>query len=145
MPTLMGRRYPPSVIYNPPQMSEEDYPIYKRWAVDGLKGALAQWFDVGLGEGAGLDRPTERPLQYMWLKVTQKRADVIVEYDDHIKILEMRHQASPNAIGRVLTYSMLWLDDPVIKKPAQIWIITNTWDPHVRRIAEQMGINYLVV
>lgn len=145
MPTALGRSFPPKVITHPPHMSAEDLPIYRRWAVYGLKGAIWQFFDVGLGV---VDIPHEhqgKPLGDMWEKVNQKRADAVIEYEDHVKIVEFRHEASPNAIGRILTYGVLWKDDPVIDKPHRLLIVSNRMDKDVDRLARALGIAYEVV
>lgn len=145
MPTILGREYPPKVQVFPPHMASEDLPIYTRWAIDGLKGALRQFFDVGLGLGADPIPGISQPIRNMWEKVTQKRADAVIEYENHVKLIEFRHMATANAIGRVLTYHALWKDDRVIPKAVELYLVTNHGDRDVERMCKLFDITYMVV
>lgn len=142
MPTDLGRQFPPVIVKQPPHMAPEDTRIYKRWALTGLKNALRQFFDVGLGRVEVPPTVKDPALIKDWIRVNQKRADAVIEYDDHVKIVELRHEVTPNAIGRILTYRELWKDDPVIKKPLRLLIVSNRHDKDVERLCIQLGIMY---
>jgi len=145
MPTDLGRPFSPIITRVPPHMSPEDTPIYRRWAVTGLKNALRQYFDVGLGYVEVPDRSLSPEIIKSWIRINQKRADAVVEYEDHVKIVEFRHEVTPNAIGRILTYGMLWKDDAVIEKPYKLLIVSNRYDKDVDHLASSIGILYEVV
>lgn len=145
MPTKLGREFPATITTIPTHMSPEDQPLYRRWAIEGLKGAIRQFFDVGLGMVSLDSVGVSEKMKIMWEKVNQKRADAIIEYEDHVKIIEFRHNVTPNAIGRILTYGMLWKDDPVIAKPWRLIIVSNRYDKDVERLSKGMSIEYYVV
>lgn len=145
MPTDLGRIFTPVITVNPPHMSPEDTPIYRRWAIHGLKNALRQYFDVGLGRITVPKGVTDPGMIKSWIRINQKRADAIIEYEDHVKIVEFRHEVTPNAIGRILTYGMLWKEDAVIKKPYQLLIVSNRFDRDVDELTKSIGILYEVV
>lgn len=145
MSTNLGRRFPPTVPYYPTHMSPEDYKLYKRWAVEGLKEAINVYYDVGLGEGTDPGSELDPSLKKMWTKVTQKRADAVVEYMDHVDIVELRFNATSNAIGRLLSYRMLWNDDPAIKKVSSFILVTNRFDPELLRLSGDHGLHYVIV
>lgn len=145
MPTNLGRPFMPVITRIPPHMSPEDIVIYRRWAISGLKNALRQYFDVSLGLIDVPDSTASPEIKAMWVRLNQKRVDAIIEYEDHIKLIEFRHNATPNAIGRVLAYKMLWKDDPVIPKPFKMAIVSNRYDKEVDRLSIAMDIIYEVV
>ena len=145
MSTLLGRRFPPTTGIYPPHMSPEDFKLFKRWGIDALKDAINVYYDIGLGEGAPADIVIEDNLRLMWQKITQKRADVVVEYLDHVDIVELRFNATSNAIGRLLAYQMLWNDEPPIAKETFIVLVSNRFDPDLERLAGQHNIRYLIV
>ena len=145
MPTVLGRRFPPTTGIYPPHMSPEDFKLFKRWGIAAFKEAINVYYDVGLGEGAPAPENTDPSMRLMWQKVTQKRADVIVEYLNHVDIVELRFNATSNAIGRLLSYQMLWLDDPPIAKLTFFNLVSNRFDPDLERLAGQHDIRYLIV
>lgn len=140
MPTILGREFPPVVVYTPTHMSVEDVALYKRWAPSGLKNALHQWFDVGLGKGAEIPPGTPPEMERMWRRVNQKRADAVIEYVDRVEIVEFRAQATLNVFGRLLGYEMLWKDDPVVAKTVVLRVVSDREDPEMRRMADKLGI-----
>lgn len=145
MSTALGRRFAPTTALYPPHMSPEDFKLFKRWGIDALKDAINVFYDVGLGEGIGVPPGTDEALSRMWTKITQKRADVVVEYLDHVDIVELRFNATSNAIGRLLSYRMLWQDDPPINKTAFFNLVTNRFDPDLERLAGEHNLHYLIV
>lgn len=126
-------------------MSPEDYKLFKRWTLQAFKYALNVYYDVGLGEGAPGGSELDPSMLKMWQKVTQKRADVVIEYSDKVDIVELRFNATSNAIGRLLSYRMLWNDAPAIKKPASFILVSNRFDPDLERLAGMNDIQYLIV
>ncbi len=145
MTTVLGRRFPPTTGLYPPHMSPEDYKLFKRWGVDALKNAINVYYDVGLGEGAPAPLSVDESLSRMWTKITQKRADIVIEYLDHVDIVELRFNATSNAIGRLMSYRMLWDDAPAINKEAFMVLVSNRFDPDLERLSEINNIRYTIV
>ena len=145
MPTVLGKKFFPNWLGVPPQMSKEDFEIWKRWRPFALRNAIAVYYDVGLGEGKPVDLTVSQNLRKMWLKVNQKRADVIIEYDNKILIVELRYNAQLDTIGRLVGYGVLWDKAPAIKKPTEFIIVTNLLDRDVKEAAEVIGIQYKVI
>lgn len=145
MSTVLGRRVSPVSPFYPAHMSPEDFKLFKRWKADALKLAINVFFDVGLGEGIGPGDVTDPVMLKMWQKITQKRADVVVEYLDHVDIVELRFNATSNAIGRLLSYRMLWDDAPAIDKPTFIVLVSNRYDLDLERLAGIHNIRYTIV
>ena len=145
MALYLGPEFLPTWNGYPPRMSEEDYRIWQRWHPRVMQYILRMWFDVGLGEGKPIPPDTSADLAFMWTRNTQKRADVIIETDTEIWLVELRFKAQANAIGRLLTYLDLVEDDNPFTKAIRPLLVTDQEDPEVRRSASKRRIQYLVV
>jgi hypothetical protein len=126
-------------------MSTEDHTIWQRFRRTDTTPWRTFYFDVGVGDGKPPgDNVTDDERRY-WLKETQKRIDVLGMTAEKQVIIELRNNAQPNAVGRLLVYRTLYLRDPLSRLPLELWLVTNTPDPELREIAEPLGIRYLVV
>lgn len=126
-------------------MSDLDFMIWRRWWPSVQHLALRMWFDVGLGETPTIPEGTSADLAFMWERNNQPRADAIIEMAEDISLVELRENASGNAIGRLLEYSDLLDEDAPWPKPIRMLLVTNRDNPNVRRSAEKRGIRYIVV
>lgn len=125
-------------------MSPEDFEIWRRWWPTVQRGALNLYFDVGLGLPDTLPETEDSAQLAGWIRNTQKRADAVIERAPEVWLIELRFNAQSSAIGRLLTYQQLLIDDNPFQKTVRPYLITNTFDSEVRRIAEALGITYLV-
>lgn len=124
-------------------MSPEDLEIWRRWWPSVERGAIALYFDIGLGLPDELPETEDSAALAGWIRNTQKRADVIIERADEVWLVELRFNAQSSAIGRLLTYQQLLIDDNPFKKPIRPYLVTNKFDSEVRRIAEALGLQYV--
>jgi len=142
----LGPRFGPEFTGYPAHMSPEDFDIWQRFFPTIRANIIDLYFDVGLGQGKVAEGPEPQPFKDMWLRLNQKRADVIVTTLKEVWIIELRFQASLNAIGRLLGYGVLWQSDPPIRdKRMQLVLVTNARDPEVEDTATKQGISYLVI
>lgn len=126
-------------------MSAEDFEIWKRWWPKIRAGTVSVWFDVGLGLPAELPQTEDAALMLMWIRNNQRRADVILEREDEVWLVELRMRANPNALGRVLVYMDLLAEDNPFTKPVVPFLVTDREDPDTRRAAEARGVRFVVV
>lgn len=145
MPTTLGPPYPPAYTGLPTHMSTEDYTIWLRYRDTHLAGALALYFDVKLGSGRR-DQATGTPAELnFWYNVNAKRADVVARFSDHVQLIELRTNAQANAVGRLITYRVLWQDDPPFPEPLTVELVTDSYDPDVERISQLNTITYTLL
>lgn len=147
MSTILGDPHPLLSARRPTAMADEDWEIYKAWWPSVLDEVLQEWCNVRVGSGAPVtETPGDLPsLHEGWVKNTQKRIDVVALTKSEVWIIELRHAASANAIGRLLMYRDLWAEDPIWVLPVKLYLVTNWEDQDVRRLAETLGIRYVVV
>ncbi len=146
MNTYFGPTFGPDYTGRPARMPSTEQLIWLRWRDDALRGASKLWFDVGLGPGLTVPEDADPNIRKMWIRNTQRRADVIIEYNTHVLIVEVRHFASPNVVGRLLTYRRLWIeDDPIPGKRVDLMVVTNFHDNDTDILCGDLGIRYLVI
>ncbi len=145
MPTDLGQPYPPTWQGYPPHMSTRDLLIWRNWFPGIARTVQHLFFDVGLGPGPVIPPRTPAPLAKMWTRLNQKRADVILERDADVVIVELRSMASASAIGRLLLYRQLYLQDPVLGPDIKTWLVTDIIDDPTRALAEEHGIEVTAV
>ncbi len=145
MPTILGQRFGPDFSGRPPHMAPIDAEIWRRWRPSLAAGIEALYFDVGLGLPRELPQVQRSEELLMWIRLNQKRADVLIEWQREVWIVELRHAASLNAVGRILGYRMLWNQDPVIAKPLVLAIVTDRFDSDVQELAGIQGVLYEAV
>jgi hypothetical protein len=74
---------------------------------------------------------------------TQKRIDVLIETQKSWKIVELRHNATASALGRLIMYRNLWKSDPPDDRPVELMLVTDKYDPDVEAAAKELGIEYI--
>ena len=140
-----GRPWDINTPGTPPHLSREDYPLYERYLPLVRAAMRRTWFDVALGPEQPTTPDTPPPIHAMWTRLNRKRLDVLWDSETHWHIVELRDQAQPNAIGRLLTYRALWYADPPDSRPVILELITNRDDAAVRLTCRQLSIIYYVV
>ncbi len=145
MPTDLGVPFPPDWRGYPPHMSARDLVIWRQWYTTVARDVVHLYFDVGLGPGAVVPPRTEPALARMWVRLNQKRADVLLERVSDVVILELRASASASAVGRLLLYRRLYLQDAVLGADLKLWLVTDRIDDETRAVAEESGIQVWVV
>lgn len=145
MPTIALARFGPDFDGVPARLAREELEIWERWWPLVREGTINLWFDVGLGPGKPVPKGVSAEMAFMWLRNTQKRADVILEKEDSVWIVEIRFAAQSSALGRLRTYKRLWDLDPLVRKPVRLLLVTNFLDEDVKGTADELGIDYQVV
>lgn len=126
-------------------MSGEDFAIWERWWPAARGDARALYFDVGLGLPDELPRSENAEQLLGWIRNTQKRADVIVVRPGSVDVVELRFNAGLNAVGRLMGYVDLLLDDLPWKLPVRGVLVSNKRDSEVERMLLKLGLLYEVV
>lgn len=74
------------------------------------------YYDVLLGGPVLSPEQEDDPYWRMWRANISKRADVIAELDNEVWIIEVAKRPGLRAIGQLMTYVSLWIEDPKIEK-----------------------------
>lgn len=125
-------------------MSVEDFAIWSRWWPTVREGTVALYFDVGLGLPDEIPATDDANQLLGWVRNNQKRADVLIEREDAVWLVELRFRAQSSALGRLKTYDALLLQDNPFTKPVRLFLVTDRRDSEVGLVAAMLGINYVV-
>lgn len=145
MPTFLGSPFSPSYSGYPTRMSAEDVEIWRRYFPTVKEGARALYFDVGLGLADELPAISDPDQLLGWIRNTQKRADVLIERSDRVDLIELRFNATSNAVGRLLMYEKLLSDENPFKKRINPILVSNRFDGEVKRLCDGLGFSFVVV
>ena len=144
MPTKLGKKYFIDWRGDPPHMLKEDVPVWYRFL--GKYGHLfsALYYDVLLG-GPTLSPAQEAdPFWRGWRVNISKRADAIAIVGDKVWIIEVATNPGLRAVGQLLVYHTLWLEDPKIFMPEELILVCESVDKDLLAGAAQYGIRSYV-
>lgn len=128
MPTDLGRKYDIAWRGDPPHMLKPDIPVWWRFLEAYGPSFISMYYDVLLG-GPWLAPGEEKdPMMWMWRVNLAKRADVVAELEGEVWIIEVSKTPGLRAIGQLLTYKNLWLEDPGIQKPIKLILVCQDVD-----------------
>lgn len=144
MPTILGPRFDSTFSGRPTRMSAEDFDIWSRWWPTVREGTVAVYFDVGLGLPDDLPQTDDAAQLLGWIRNTQKRADVLIERQSELWLVELRFRASLNAVGRLGGYETLLRQDNPFQKPIISFLVTNERDTEVEQIANSLEQRYVI-
>lgn len=140
MPTFLGRPYSTAWRGDPPHMLKEDVPIWYRWLGIYAPRITALYYDVLLG-GPILTPQQEKDTYWkLWRTSTSKRADAIAEVENAVWIIEVARRPGLRAVGQLLVYRTLWLEDPKISKLEKMLLVFEELDKDLIAAAAQVGI-----
>jgi len=145
MAITLGTARSPGWQGYPPHMSDEDYKIWIRYRQQIVPIALKLYFDVGVGGTSNTPPGTPDYLKKDWLRLTQKRIDVLAETADSWIIIELRARATSSVLGRLSVYGKLWRDEQPDNKTVRLIAVSDTGDKDVIATATSMGIEFVVV
>ena len=80
------------------------------------------------------------PMQIMWRANTAKRIDALAETENEVWIIEVADYPGMRSIGQLVTYRMLWLEDPKISKPEKMVLVLSRLDTDIAAAAFSIGI-----
>jgi len=145
MPTNLGRPYATEWRGSPPQMLQSDVPVWYRFLEKW--GLLFQklYYDVTLGGPILTEQQKADTYWRMFAKNISKRADAIAELENAVWIIEVAKTPGLRAVGQLLVYRALWIEDPKITKPEEMVLVVQDLDTDLLASAAMYGIRSYVM
>lgn len=140
MPTELGPKYSIDWRGRPPHMLIQDVPVWYRFLEREGGRFVALYYDSFLGGPALTPAEEADPFKRMWRANTAKRTDAIAELDNEIWLIEVSDRPGMRAIGQMMVYQTLWLEDPKIDKLERLVIVSAAFDPDIAAAAGKLGI-----
>jgi len=140
MPTELGRKYRTDWRGAPPHMLTPDIPVWYRFLE--TWGARFQnlYYDCLLGGPVLSPKQEADPFWRMWRANICKRADAIAELENNVWIIEVSQRPGLRAVGQLMVYLSLWMEDPKIEKPEKSVLVCEEVDTDLISSAARFGI-----
>lgn len=145
MPTSLGREFTTGWRGRPPHMLDPDVPVWYRFLDKYGQFFERLYYDCLLGGPSFTEEELKDPINKMWRLNNSKRADAIAELDDEVWIIEVAERPGLRAVGQLMVYRNLWIEDTPIMKPEKIVLVASAFDHDLLASAAQMGIEIYIV
>lgn len=121
-----------------------DVPVWYSWLEKYGQFIDNLYYDCLLG-GPELT-PEERAdkFKWQWAYNISKRADAIAETEDEVWIIEVSTSPGLRAVGQLMSYLSLWLEDPKIMKREKMVLVCAELDTDLIASAARYGIQTYV-
>ncbi len=145
MPTELGKKWSIDWRGNPPHMQQPDHPVWYRFLERYGQYFKALYYDCHVGGPFLTPEQMADPMERMWRTNTVKRADAIAELENELWIIEVADYPGLRAIGQLMMYQTLWLEDPKIMKPEQLVLVSERIDNDMGIACSRYGIKIYLV
>lgn len=99
---------------------------------------------VRVGRGLTPDATHLPGVQANTIRGTQKRIDMMAWQGLQPFIFEVKVRVAPYALGQLLTYRHLWLEDNPDALEPRLVVIARVGDPDTERVLEQNGVDVYI-
>ncbi len=123
-----------------PHMLGEDTGVWTRLLEAGDINIAEVWYDVHVGQGVIPDLGSDSLVERVAQGVTRKRIDVVAIVDHVFWVIEVKPIAMHFAIGQVLVYTGLFIDE--YKPGIKVWpvIVCDEVDVDVVKESARLGV-----
>ncbi len=98
-------------------------------------------FNVRIGKGEDPGPTAEPNLRAMWIHNTQLRVDAVGYIGPDPTIIEVKDDAGTAAIGQLLTYKRVWIDEARSVTPPKLILVVRTFSVNILPIVNETGIS----
>lgn len=137
--------YPYERRYKYPHMSPADTEIWEKFIAAFPSRYSTVDYDFALGSTPLSSSQVASEADANMVRLWQKRIDVLAQQGGETHVIEVKPNAGASALGQVLSYCELYrgyVDPQANTKPI---IITNSLKPDMALLAQQMGVELIIV
>lgn len=145
MPLQLPQPYPLDWQGQPAHMSPWDFQLWRHYRKRLNDDITAVFYDVGLGGQIINDPYLSDEMKRDWMRLTQKRLDVLLQTPDQWIIIELRRNATSSALGRLLQYKTLWIQESTGHTVPLLRLVTNQPDRDLEYLCSLHDIAYIVL
>jgi len=145
VPTNLGKKFSIGWRGNPGHMLSPDIPVWYRFLEKYGRYFVAVYYDCLLGGPFLSPKEEKDPIKRMWRYNTSKRADAIAETKSEVWIIEVADYPGLRAVGQLMVYKTLWLEDPKIVKPTMMVLVVERIDKDLGAACARAGIQIYVI
>ena len=145
MPTILGPEYSTAWRGKPPHMLAPDIPVWYRFLDQYAHNFIKLYYDSLLGGPKLTDDEELDRYNRMWRALVAKRTDAIAELKDQCWLIEVAEHPEMRAVGQLITYQALWLEDPKIDKPPRKILVAHSIDPDIATGLRSVDVTLYIV
>lgn len=145
MPTTLGRPFDISWRGKPPHLLEVDTPVWYRFLENHRPETLNLYYDVLLGMHNMTRGQLKDSMQRMWYYANAKRVDAVIETPTEIWLIEVSNILAIRAIGQALSYSVMYSQDPIVRKIERPILVGEQMDADLLGVAGKYGITVFLI
>lgn len=128
-----------------PHMSPTEEKLWDRYLRWSPHEFLRLAYDLHLGDHAPLDPTWPEWLVRLVKATSRKRVDVIGETADVVYIFEVKDRADMSALGQLLVYEALYIEEYRPTKPIKKVVITDRLGYSMARVFPEFDIEVIIV
>jgi hypothetical protein len=140
----LGPKFTRAAVNPWPGMSAQDTIIWLRALEVVTQPGDTIYYNVRLGPQRVTSMFVPPEIERQWQQVNAKRIDLVIQRPGQWIIVEVRHIATSAALGRLIQYKKLWLNDWPERVP-DLLLVTDWMDPDLPELLGIAGISYLVI
>lgn len=141
----LGLAQKPIVMPHYPHLLHEDAAVWTKYLADPISPIQHVWYDVHVGAPVKLAPGASDLDKRIAAGLTRKRIDVVAAVGGGFWVIELKPLAGYQALGQVMTYFRLFVQEH--RPPGQVWpvIICNQVDADVIPDFDNFGVVCIVV
>jgi len=107
----LGVSQKPIVMTHYPHMLAEDTEVWSKYLADPIDAIAEVWYDVHVGLPVEVPDAADALGARIARGITRKRIDVVCRVDSTLWVVEIKPFASMTALGQVLGYTRLFIEE----------------------------------
>lgn len=123
-----------------PERTQRESSIIRDFLAHHLDEFDAVSFSVRVGQGLAPDPTHPLTIQQMTAFSTKKRIDILAWAGHQPYIFEVKERLQPGALGQLLAYRHLWMEDNPDAREPILGAIARTSDDDTNRVLQSHGI-----
>ena len=108
---VLGLGQKPIVMPSYPHMLSADSAVWTRFLKDPIGDIKEVWYDVHVGKAVRLPGGADETDHRIADGLTRKRIDVVCRVGGGLWVVEIKPEASAQAVGQVLSYTAMFLEE----------------------------------
>jgi len=123
-----------------PHMMAEDVAVWTRYLKSPLVRIAEVWYDVHVGKAVEPIVPGDELGARIAAGVTRKRIDVVAAVGGELWVIEIKPIANMTAVGQVISYWCLFVEEFRPHQAVQAVIICDQCDEDIVATCEELGV-----
>ena len=141
---VLGTSQKPVIMPTYPHFLAADTDVWSRYLADPIVPIKEVWYDVHVGGAVELRRSSDEMDRRIAAGVTRKRIDVVAKVGAGFWIIEVKPVAGMTAIGQILIYTRLFLQEFQVTGEVFPVIIADEVDQDVAPEIDSLGVVVIV-